>query len=245
MNILPVLDLLDGVVVHGVAGNRDMYRPIKSDLTDCDDPLGVADALRQTFGLSQLYVADLNGLQSQPVDVKIYEILTQAGFELTVDAGVRSVSEARRLIESGVTGIIVALETNPSGDLLDELLDEFGAERIVFSLDLKHGQPLGKLDGLSATDTGSLAVSLINRGCRRLIVLDLAAVGTETGLVTLDLCRSIREVSSETRLITGGGVRNLEDLKALAKVGVNDVMMATALHNGSFTPRQLARYRDS
>jgi phosphoribosylformimino-5-aminoimidazole carboxamide ribotide isomerase len=213
-------------------------------LTDREDPVGVAVALRESFGLSQLSVAVLNGLQSKPVDVKIYEILSQAGFELTVDAGVRSVSEARRLIESGAKGIIVALETNPSGDLLDELLEEFGAERIVFSIDLKHGEPLGRLDGLPATDTGSLAVSLINRGCRRLIVLDLAAVGTESGPVTLDLCRSIREVSSETRLITGGGVRNGEDLKSLARAGVDDVMMATALHNSSFTPRQLARFRE-
>lgn len=242
MNILPVLDLLDGVIVHGVAGNRELYRPIKSELTDRDDPLGVAETLRDTYGFSRLYLADLNGLQLQVVDQTIYSDLTQAGFELIVDAGVRSVAEARRLIEAGVAEVVLALETNPSAGLLDELLDQFGPERVTFSLDLKQGQPLGKLDELTATDAASLAVSVINHGCRRLIVLDLAAVGSESGPVTAKLCRSIREVTTESLLITGGGIRDAEDLKTLERAGVDEVMIATALHNGSFTPRQLAKY---
>jgi len=242
MNILPVLDLLDGVVVHGVAGNRDSYRPIKSELTSRDDPLGVAEALREVYGFSRLYVADLNGLQSRISDPAIYSDLTNAGFSLVVDAGIRSVAEAGRLIDEGVAGIVLALETNPSARLLDELLQQFGPERVVFSLDLKHGQPLGKLDDLQATDTRTLTVSLINRGCRRLIVLDLAAVGSETGPVTTELCRTIREVTSESQIITGGGVRDIGDLKTLERAGVDEVMIATALHNGAFTPRQLAKY---
>lgn len=244
MNILPVLDLLDGVVVHGVAGNRDMYRPIKSNLTPREDPLGVAEAVREHFDLSRFYLADLNGLQSQPIDLKMYDKLAQAGFDLTVDAGVRSVAEAGQLIDAGAAAVILALETSPSGELLDELLHRFGPDRIVFSLDLKHGKPMGKLDGLTATDARSLAVSVINRGCRRLIVLDLAAVGSESGPVTIELCRSIRDVSTECRIISGGGVRNVEDLEVLAKAGVDEVMMATALHNGSFTPRELSKYGD-
>lgn len=242
MNILPVLDLLDGVVVHGVAGNRASYRPIKSQLTDRDDPPGVAAALRETFQFSRLYLADLNGLQSQPVDLEIYSRLAAEGFELIVDAGVRSVAEARQLINAGAARVILALETNPAAVLLDELLDQFGHQRVIFSLDLKEGRPLGKLDDLQATDAESLAVSVINRGCSRLIVLDLAAVGTESGPVTIDLCRSIRDVSTGTRIITGGGVRNLNDLETLESAGIDDVMMATALHNGSFTPEQLANY---
>jgi uncharacterized protein related to proFAR isomerase len=49
-------------------------------------------------------------------------------------------------------------------------------------------------------------------------------------------------VTSESHIITGGGVRDKGDLKTLERAGVNEVMIATALHNGSFTPRQLARY---
>jgi len=242
MNILPVLDLLDGIVVHGVAGNRHLYRPIKSELTDRDDPLGVAEALRDVYGISRLYLADLNGLQLQSVDVGVYAELTGAGFELVVDAGVRSAAEAGRLIDAGVSEVVLALETNPSAALLDEVLDRFGPERVVFSLDLKLGEPLGKLDDLPATDARTLAVSLINRGCRRLIVLDLDAVGSGSGPVTADLCRSIREVSSESHLITGGGVRDAGDLKTLERAGVDEVMIATALHKGTFTRRQLAKF---
>ncbi|MFM8221178.1 MAG: nickel transporter, partial [Planctomycetaceae bacterium] len=45
MQVIPVLDLLGGVVVRGVAGQRDSYRPIVSQLVDGAEPLAVARAL--------------------------------------------------------------------------------------------------------------------------------------------------------------------------------------------------------
>lgn len=242
MKILPVLDLMDGVVVHGIAGNRTSYRPIKSQLTEETSPLGVAQALRDAFGFEEFYLADLDGIQSRRIDVRAYANLKEAGFRVIVDAGVREIHEASNLIDSGVDAVIVALEINPSGQLLDGLLNYFGPEKIVFSLDLKQGKPMGKIDTLSVDDPRSLAVSIINRGLQRLIVLDLDAVGSETGPVTTELCRAIREVSSETQIITGGGIRNSRDLSELEAAGVDDVLMATALHNGSIKADVIQKY---
>src|SRR5579872_5647704 len=44
MRIVPVLDLLGGVVVRGVGGRRREYRPVVSRLTPSCDPLDVARA---------------------------------------------------------------------------------------------------------------------------------------------------------------------------------------------------------
>jgi phosphoribosylformimino-5-aminoimidazole carboxamide ribotide isomerase len=242
MKILPVLDLMDGVVVHGIAGNRASYCPIKSLLTTETSPAGVAAALSAEFGFQEFYLADLDGLQSRRIDVRAYANLKEAGFRIIVDAGVRTVDEANNLIESGVDAVILALETNPSSELLDEFLNRFGPEKVIFSLDLKQGQPMGKIDGLSAVDARSLAVSLINRGYKRLIVLDLEAVGSETGPVTTELCTGIREVSKDTQIITGGGIRNLRDLQTLEQAGVDGVLMATALHNGTLDLKEITNY---
>jgi phosphoribosylformimino-5-aminoimidazole carboxamide ribotide isomerase len=62
MRVVPVLDLKGGHVVHGVGGRREEYRPVVSRLTDSSAPADVATAFRDRFGLSELYVADLDDI---------------------------------------------------------------------------------------------------------------------------------------------------------------------------------------
>ena len=64
-----------------------------------------------------------------------------------------------------------------------------------------------------------------------MIVLDLAGVGAEAGVPTIPLCQRLRAVHGpEIEIITGGGVRNADDLRALEAAGVDGVLVASALH---------------
>ena len=76
-------------------------------------------------------------------------------------------------------------------------------------------------------------------GVARLIVLDLAAVGVGQGSKTLELCERLRAASGELEIVTGGGVRNAEDLRELAAAGVDGVLIASALHDGRVSPEML------
>src|SRR5439155_18122734 len=121
--------------------------------------------------------------------------------------------------------------------VLQSLVAECGASRIVFSLDLLAGRPL-MWPSCSATRIGvaerlrhiaegawpepsalGIARTAINTGVTRMIVLDLASVGEQRGLSTLDLCDEIRQAAPSCRLITGGGVRGPDDLQALRSRG--------------------------
>ena len=73
----------------------------------------------------------------------------------------------------------------------------------------------------------------------RLIVLDIARVGTEGGLPTLPLCTEIRESWPETTIVTGGGIRGIDDLRRLDPAIVDGVLIASALHNGAITGSDL------
>jgi phosphoribosylformimino-5-aminoimidazole carboxamide ribotide isomerase len=48
----------------------------------------------------------------------------------------------------------------------------------------------------------------------------------------------------EVELITGGGVRDADDLAALRQSGVAGVLVASALHDGRLTGHDLAAERD-
>src|SRR5262245_15013390 len=101
MDILPVLDLLNGVIVRGVAGKREEYRPVVSRLADSPDGLSVARAFRDQLGLTRVYLADLDAILHQRPNRKTYEALAEDGFELLVDAGLRNIESAESVLAAG------------------------------------------------------------------------------------------------------------------------------------------------
>ncbi|MBI1831070.1 MAG: hisA/hisF family protein, partial [Planctomycetes bacterium] len=210
--ILPVLDLMQGQVVRGIAGRRDQYRPIVSTLTDSAEPLAVALAFRSHFGFHELYVADLDAIQHSRPALDAYRRLNDAGFRLGIDAGIRTSQDETllRLMEMDAVSIIVGLESVAGPDELHAIVDHAGAARVVFSLDLKAGQALGATDRWHTDDPRAIAERAIGLGVRRLIVLDLARVGVGEGVGTHDLCRRLRQTHPDVQLIAGGGVRTID-----------------------------------
>ena len=224
MRVLPVLDLMGGHVVRGIAGRRAEYRP----LARASDPLTVARGFRRDFGLATLYVADLDAIAAKPPSIAVYEQLMADGFTLWLDAGLRGAADAKPLL--GAHRLIAGLETLASPGHLAELVDEVGAERLVFSLDLKDGKPLASTDW--PVDPMAIARTAISFGIRSIIVLDLARVGVGQGIGTGDLCVSLRREFPPLEIITGGGIRQASDLLNLETLGVDWALVASALHDG-------------
>lgn len=232
--VIPVLDLMDGLVVRGVGGERAAYRPIVSRLVDSAAPLDVATAIRNEYGISELYVADLDAIIQDRPQWDVLRDLSGAGFQLLVDAGLRDTNRAEQLLACGVRRVIAALETSPGPEDLRALVETVTDGRVLFSLDLRQGRPLGDEFpwGRNPLHVAALAYEC---GIRSMIVLDLAAVGKGTGLLTLDLCRTLKDRFSDLEIITGGGVRSADDLEMLRGADVDGVLVASALHDGQLT----------
>lgn len=240
MRIIPVLDLMQGCVVRGVGGRREEYRPIRSRLTDSHDPLDVAAALHEHFGLREFYVADLDAIQGLSRQLQDVQKLRSTGYELLVDAGVRSTDHVDELFRSGASRVIAAQETLAGAAALRRILQGAGVERVLFSLDLQSGRLLGPAAGWESDTPLDRALEAIECGAASLIVLDLAGVGVKGGVPTLELCRRVRGEAPRVELITGGGVRHRDDLCRLRDAGVDGVLVASALHDGSLSRDDLA-----
>lgn len=245
MRIIPVLDLLGGVVVHGVAGDRARYRPIVSKLVNSAEPLEVARAFRRTFGFTELYLADLDAIQGAAPSRAIYDALHADGFHLWVDAGIATSAHARALRQAGVATIVAGLETVQGPSVLAELWHDLGPELLVLSLDLRDGQPLTPPGAWSSADPWIIARSAFDLGVRRFLVLDLKRVGTGQGTGTEHLCTRLAQLGGGVRVSAGGGVRGPEDLTLLETCGVESVLVASALHDGRLKPQDVARYSSS
>jgi phosphoribosylformimino-5-aminoimidazole carboxamide ribotide isomerase len=236
MRVLPVIDLLDGIVVRGIAGRRAEYRPIQSALCESPAARDVARAFRERLGLSTLYLADLDAILHERPNSELYRQLTGDGCILLIDAGVREMSRVRSVLEAGAAAAVLGLETLPEPELLQHAVAEFGSDRIIFSLDLLSGQPLQQPGVWDSADPFDIAAQAVAYGVRRLIVLDLAAVGVSGGVSTIALCRGLRKAFPDLRLITGGGVRGPADLLELIPLGLDGVLVASALHDGRWNP---------
>jgi phosphoribosylformimino-5-aminoimidazole carboxamide ribotide isomerase len=239
MRIIPVIDILNSVVVRGVAGQRSEYRPIESCLCDSAEPLAIANAFRNQFGLSTLYVADLDAILHAEPNFEIYETLKDDGFELLIDSGLRNAFDAEASLMAGASKVIAGLETWPSLATLEMMLHKFGPERVIFSLDLKNGRSIRKLDDVLSDDPVDIGCAVIECGIRELIVLDLASVGVASGPTTLEISQELKDFARKLKLITGGGVRSSADLATLREAGIDGALVASSLHDGSITPDDL------
>ena len=213
VRIIPVLDLLGGVVVQAVAGDRASYRPICSTLTDSTDPTVVAEALAKVVGHRTVYVADLDAIAG-----RTQHTLNLPGFDVWLDRGYRSAYAAQRSQRLGCTPILSSeAGVDPSTMTAD----------VIVSVDLRHGQLVGwpgtPMDYIQAAYTA---------GARQFIILDVAVVGTNAGPGTLELSASTKRKFPDVELISGGGVRGRADVQRFADSGVSAVLVASTLHRG-------------
>ena len=239
MNLIPVIDLMQGQVVRAVRGNRHAYQPIVSKLCASSDPLTVAKILCEYCATRQLYVADLDALLGRPAQAAWLRTLLQAlpELELWLDAGFAGAAAADALRAD-------------LGTAAERVVPVFGSESLVsrselercFARSVRRVRP-GRSDHSASTDA---VLSLDRRdgqrldaaGCwdavawwpQRVIVMTLERVGANAG-PDLDTLRGVQLKSPSTFFVGAGGVRDESDLAQAADAGAGAWLVASALHD--------------
>jgi phosphoribosylformimino-5-aminoimidazole carboxamide ribotide isomerase len=243
MRVVGVIDLKGATAVHAVRGERERYRPVSSVIGGGDDgdALALARGFRDELGLDELYVADLDAIVGDGENSPSIGALAREA-RLMVDAGVTEPARAQALLDLGAHRVIVGTETLTGPGALERLLAALPDGALVLSIDLRDGRVLSpdpQLAGLPALE----ALARLHRpGLRAAIVLDLARVGSGAG-PDVALIAEIHGAFGDLELLAGGGVRSVDDLRALDAAGAAGALVATALHRGVIGPRELAQLR--
>jgi phosphoribosylformimino-5-aminoimidazole carboxamide ribotide isomerase len=242
MRVVGVIDLKGGAAVHAVRGERERYRPVRSAIGGDDgDALALARGFRDALGLEEIYVADLDAIVghggNQP------EVAALAGeARLMVDAGVSEPAAARALLDLGARRVIVGTETLEGAAALERLLADLPDGAVILSVDMREGRVLSPDPQLAGLSAPAALAHLRRPGLREAIVLDLARVGSGAG-PDIALIAELHEAFPDLELLAGGGVRTIDDLRALEGAGAAGALVATALHRGVIGPRELAELR--
>lgn len=238
LKVIPVLDILNGTVVHAIGGKRSEYKSVESLICKSAEPLEVARAFKN-LGFTELYVADLDAIIDCSIDFQSLKRLSdETGLLLMVDAGVTDLERAERLLQSGVSKLVIGTETLQNKRFVVQAIERFGGKRVVVSLDLKGEKVIAKSGFDGCQEPLCLISEFKALGVLEIIVLDLLRVGTGKGF-NIDLLK--RAASLDLDIIVGGGVRGIQDLAELKKLGISGALVGTALHSGKISVEDLKR----
>jgi len=239
--ILGVVDLQHGLAVRARGGRRDKYAPIGSVAGESigpGDAMALAHQYVDRFGVSALYVADLDAIERRAPQHAVVRMIASVGVPVWLDCGSGSSADARQALECGASRLIIGLETLPSFQVLESIVKTVRRERVVFSLDLRDGQPIATTPELAQQNPEDLAARATAAGVSAMLMLDLARVGASSG-VDVKLLARIRSRVPAIPLYIGGGVRSLGDVEQLRRVGCDGALVATALLDGQIMKRDL------
>lgn len=221
MEVIPVIDLKGGAVVHARMGERDHYRPIRTPLSATSEPVDVARGLLSIHPFKTLYVADLDAIAGAGDNRAALAHLRAALPSTTfwVDSGIATLRAAESWFAAGLGDLVLGSEAQTDAGLVRHLAHD---PRVVLSLDFR-GSALQGPAALLADPAG---------WPRRVIVMTLSRVGSGAG-PDLPRLRSIRQAAPTGEVLAAGGVRGRADLAALEEAGIAGALVASCLHDGS------------
>lgn len=226
MQIIPVIDLKDGVVVHARQGKRDTYRPIHTDLCPSADVFDVMGAYLNLYEFQTFYIADLDALEKkgghETLILTVAEHFPEHSFWL--DSGFPPCP----LTDSPPKNIKTVLGSESFQNETVNLLETY-AKDFILSLDYS---PKAGLGASSLFTTSALWPNDI-------IIMTLGRVGSGSG-PDLEKLSAFCGHYPDKNFIAAGGIRNLEDLLTLKSLGIRQALVASSLHSGAIGRAELA-----
>jgi len=195
-------------------------------------------------GAEELHLVDLDAAQhGEPRNQVLLErIAMEAGVPCRLAGGLSDLARAERALDRGFAGVLFSSAVFGDPGLLPRIaaLGECG----IVEVESRDGAlaPRGGAPALVASASGresvEAALDAAAAGVMSLYVIDLASEGRlrGTALALFDRIRVALERSGHlVALHTGGGVRDLADVTALARAGAASVVVGRALAEGRFT----------
>ena len=238
VRIIPVIDLLNGTVVHAKQGQRKHYQPIVSSLTPSSKPLDIVKAFMEIYPFDTLYIADLNAIQqldtSTTINTSVIHHIRHSYPELTIwlDAGIRDLNDALQW-QSMHVSLVIGTESIRGLADYQEIVHKF-SNQVVLSLDFMPEGYKGEQEFLHSSQYWPLDV----------IVMTVNHVGSNLG-VAMQQLKQQAHLANHHRLYAAGGVRNLADILQLKELGIKGALVATALHNGHIDSNMLGALHDA
>lgn len=225
MEILPAIDLKDGVAVrltHGLMDTAKVYS---------NEPWKVAKKFEE-MGSKWLHLVDLNGaFVGEPKNLEqIQKIRENCNLMLELGGGIRDEDTIKRYCDLGVDRVILGSIALKNSEFVKQMCKSY---RVVVGIDAIDGyvavEGWAEKSTMRAVD---LAKEFASAGVEAVICTDVGKDGTLEGVnvgFTLEIARA-----SGVDTIASGGVKDIEDIRLLKETKeVSGVIVGRAYYEGT------------
>jgi phosphoribosylformimino-5-aminoimidazole carboxamide ribotide isomerase len=242
MRLIPAIDLKSGRCVRLYQGDfeAETRYPV--------EPLDLARRYRD-LGADWLHIVDLDGAKDGVGgNVSIIEGLAGLpGLKLQVGGGLRDAASIRRMIDAGVSRVVIgsAAVTHPH-DVAD-WFDAFGSQRITLAFDIRLSEqavPCLATHGWRTQSQLSLWHAVDRYapdGLTHVLCTDVSRDGALNG-PNLELYQEALGKYPAVEWQASGGIRDAADLQALADIGVKAAISGKALLEGRIPIEELQAF---
>ena len=232
IRVIPCLDVADGRVVKGVNFQN---------LRDSGDPVELAKKyyLDGADEVTFLDVAATNENRGTTLDM-VTSCAEQVFIPLTVGGGIRKIADVTKLLQSGADKVSVGSAGIRDPELITQIVDQFGSQVLVISLDLKRAETKSGFGvtlngGRELTDLD--AIEWIHKvqdlGAGELLVNSIDKDGTRDGF-DLEMLDAIKEIA-KVPVIASGGAGEISHFVDAARHGADAILAASVFHEGSIS----------
>jgi phosphoribosylformimino-5-aminoimidazole carboxamide ribotide isomerase len=235
--IIPAIDIRGGKVVRLLKGDFD------SETAFSFDPIELAKQY-EADGAFLLHIVDLDAARDGSSGNRelILEMVNAIKIPVQVGGGVRDASTAGQLLTSGVHRVVIGSIAMKQPDVVVELLQRYGADRVCVALDVR---PDGKDYRLTAegwlesisTPLNKLLDFYAKYNIEHILMTDVSRDGAMSG-PNIELYRTVAAAYPSIKLQASGGVRSAEDLCELLAAGAHAAIVGKALLIGAVSLRE-------
>jgi phosphoribosylformimino-5-aminoimidazole carboxamide ribotide isomerase len=231
MIIFPAIDLRNGKCVRLAQGKFD------DAIVYSDSPVEVAKSF-ENDGAKYLHIVDLNGAETNDnANLEtIKEIIKNIFIPIQVGGGIRSLEKAKKILDLGVSRIIIGTSAIEDFELLKNLVGLY-QEKVIVSIDANH-QKVATRGWTTQTDIHAIDLSkkLEKIGIKTIVYTDISKDGMMQGPNFEDYL----ELSKKTNLniIASGGVSSLNDVLKLNEIGLYGAIIGKAIYESKINLKE-------
>ncbi|TFG08729.1 MAG: hypothetical protein EU539_01390 [Promethearchaeota archaeon] len=236
--VIPVIDILNSEAVHAKKGERNKYAPLKSKILDTTDPFKIVKSLKEKFDFSEIYIADLDSILKKKANFHLLKkIMTVSDVKILLDPGIINKDDILNFSNLKLHKLIVGLETIKSLEVIKEIINILGEDKLILSVDMYDGRIISRIKNLNKKNPLDYIINFKKLGVKELLLLDLFRVGQKIGSIP-PLYLEIQKIY-ESKLLVGGGIKSLEDIKNYKDHKFSGILLATALYDGTINIKEL------
>lgn len=237
--IIPCLDTLHGKLVKGVH-----FKNVK----EIGDPAEFAKRYEEQ-GADELVFLDIGATPEGKATLveAVRRVTKRISIPLAVGGGIRSVEDARVILDAGASKVSVNTAAVKNPNLLQELSREFGKGSVVSAIDGKR-ITRDKWEVYVSGGTKPTGIDMIkwakqveSLGAGEILYTGIDTDGTREGY-DLEGTRAIAE-AVKIPVIASGGAGKLEHIYDVLTIGKADAALAASIfHFGVYTVADVKRY---